>query len=470
VTRTADRDSECTWSGPVAGPAVTTLGAFDLERQGYVSEEWLLEGTACSRRASGEMGDDGRWITAEDSTAPYRSRLIVCRPADPAGFKGTVVVEWLNVSGGGDGSPDWFFLHRHLMREGAAWVGVSAQKAGIDGGGFFDSGQHLKAVAPERYGILSHPGDAFSFDIFSHAGFAIRSRTGPLADFEIETILAVGESQSAVFLVTYINAFDQLARMYDGFLVHGRGSSGATIDGQMFVGTERLHFTGSQRVRDDVRVPVMTVQSETDLVMMAGIRGRQPDHERFRWWEIAGAAHFDSYGLIASQRDDGTLSPSELAALMTPLDEIMGMKTAGLINSGPQQHYVLNAAVARLKEWVRQGIQPPSAAWLQSETGPEPSLIRDDLGLALGGIRTPWVDAPVAVLSGQGHEGEMFTALFGSTRPFDAEALVRLYPGGRDEYLAIFESRLEETIAAGFILAADREEIAALAAAACPLV
>jgi Alpha/beta hydrolase domain len=203
---------------------------------------------------------------------------------------------------------------------------------------------------------------------------------------------------------------------------------------------------------------------------MAGIRGRQPDHERFRWWEIAGAAHFDSYGLTASQRDDGTLSPSELAALMTPVDEIMGMKTAGLINSGPQQHYVLNAAVARLKEWVRQGIQPPSAAWLQSETGPEPSLIRDDLGLAHGGIRTPWVDAPVAVLSGQGHEGEMFTALFGSTRPFDAEALVRLYPGGRDEYLAIFESRLEETIDAGFILAADREEIVALAAAACPLV
>ncbi len=50
-------------------------------------------------------------------------------------FNGTVVVEWLNVSGGGDGSPDWFFLHRHLMREGVAWVGVSAQKAGIDGGG-----------------------------------------------------------------------------------------------------------------------------------------------------------------------------------------------------------------------------------------------------------------------------------------------------------------------------------------------
>jgi Alpha/beta hydrolase domain len=380
-----------------------------------------------------------------------------------------VVVEWLNVSGGGDGSPDWFFLHRHVMREGWAWVGVSAQKAGIDGGGFFDSGQHLKAVAPERYGTLSHPGDAFAFDIFTQAGVAVRAGTGPFAGFEVETLLAVGESQSAVFLVTYVNAFDQSAEMYDGFLVHGRGSSGATLDGQMFAGGAALQFTGSQRIREDVRVPVITVQSETDLVLMAGINGRQPDQARFRWWEIAGASHFDTYGLIASQRDDGTLSASELAELVAPVDEILGMKSAGLINSGPQQHYVLNAAIAGLDGWVRHGTEPPSAPWVEGEADPEPSLARDHLGLARGGIRTPWVDTPVAVLSGQGHPGELLTALFGSTWPFDAEQLARLYPGGRDEYLSAFESRLEETIAAGFILPADRAEIVALAAAACPV-
>jgi hypothetical protein len=470
VTPAADHDSKPTVAGPVAGQAVTTLGEFDLGQHGYVDEEWILEGTASSRRRIGEMGDDGRWVTAEDSAAPYRTRLVVCRPADPARFNGTLVVEWLNVSGGGDGSPDWFFLHRHLMREGAAWVGVSAQKAGIDGGGFFDSGQHLKAVAPDRYGNLSHPGDAFSFDMFSQAGVVLRSRTGPLAGFEIEIVLAVGESQSAVFLVTYINAFDPLARVYDGFLVHGRGSSGASIDGQMFAGGRQGQFTGRQRIREDVRVPVITVQSETDLVMMAGIRGRQPDHDLFRWWEIAGASHFDTYGLTASQRDDGTLSPPELAALVAPVDEVRGMRAAGLINSGPQQHYVLNAAMYWLEGWVRGDGKPPSAPWLQSGAGPEPSITRDELGIAVGGIRTPWVDAPVAALSGQGHEGEVFTAMFGTTRPFDADELARLYPGGRDEYLAAFERRLEEAIAAGFILPADRDEIRALASAACPLV
>ena len=434
-----------------------------------MSEEWVLDGTARSWRAVGEAGDDGAWKTEVDSTAPFRTRLVVCRPGAPERFNGTVVVEWLNVSGGGDGSPDWFFLHRHIMREGGAWVGVSAQKAGIDGGGIFDSGNHLKAVDPERYGALSHPGDAFSFDMFSQAGLALRAGAGPLARFPLETVLAVGESQSAVFLVTYLNAVDHHDQVFDGFMVHGRGSSGAALEGKMFRAAEGHVFTGNQRVREDVRVPVITVQSETDLVMMAGIRGRQPDSERFRWWEIAGASHFDTYGLIASQQDDGTLPPEKMAALMAPVDEILGMKSAGLINSGPQQHYVLNAALAHLERWARGGPPPPMADRIDSEPGDQPVLVRDLLGIVVGGIRTPWVDVPASVLSGQGHQGEVLTALFGSTRQLDETQLHKLYPGGRSQYLREFGRHVDTVVAAGFMLAADKEEILAVAAEACPV-
>ena len=474
MTQTADPIAEPVCTGPVPGNAVTTLGAFDLGRHGYVTEEWFLDGTARSWRAIGALSEDGHWETEVDELAPYKTRLVVCRPDHPDRFNGTVVVEWLNVSGGGDGSPDWFFLHRQLMREGAAWVGVSAQKAGIDGGGFFDSGNHLKAVAPERYGVLDHPGDAFSFDMFTQAGMALRAGTGPLAGFEPVSLLAVGESQSAVFLVTYVNAVDAHTEVFDGFLIHGRGSSGAELQGRMFrhsQGGDQAGppaFTGSQRIRTDLRVPVITVQSETDLVMMAGIRGRQPDNESFRWWEIAGASHFDTYGLIASQKDDGTLSAAELAALVAPADEVMGMKTGGPINSGPQQHYVLNAAVAHLDAWVRKGTPPPSAPWIESVAGDEPILVRDDLGITRGGLRTPWVDTPVAVLSGQAQDGEVFTAMFGSTKPFDKTVLAKLYPDGRAQYLASFERHLDQAIAAGHLLEFDRAEMLDLAAAAAP--
>jgi len=460
---------EPTCTGPVAGEAVTTLGAFDLGTYGYVSEEWWIEGVATSRRASGLTDDDGRWETEKDAEAAYKTRLIVCRPSDPRRSSGSVVIEWLNVSGGGDGSPDWFFLHRELMRAGSIWVGVSAQKAGIDGGGLLGTGSNLKAVAPERYATLSHPGDAFAYDIYTQAGAVLRRSDGPLAGFPMEAVLAVGESQSAVFLVTYVNAFDHDAAVYDGFLIHGRGSSGASLDGNMLGEDGEIIFSGSQKIREDARVPVITVQSETDLVMMYGIRGRQDDSARFRWWEIAGAAHFDTYGLIASQSDDGSLPPAELAAQLAPPEEFLGIKLPGPMNSGPQQHYVLNAAVRHLDAWVRHKTPPPKAERIVSEDTDEPVLVRDEFGIARGGIRTPWVDTPIAVLSGQGHEGEVFAQIFGSTSAFDSEQLASMYPGGREEYLALFEKSVNSAIAAGFLLPEDRDEIIALGKAACPI-
>jgi Alpha/beta hydrolase domain len=354
-----------------------------------------------------------------------------------------------------------------------------AQKAGIDGGGVvMDSGQHLKNLDAERYGELRHPGDAFAFDIFSQAGRAIGAAGGPLGDLEVERVLAVGESQSAMFLVTYINAVDPHDAVYDGFLVHGRGASGPSLDGRLVV----RHSTGdhrgdidsvskewiaAHRIRADARVPVINVQSETDVVLLRGIEARQPDHDRFRLWEIAGAAHFDTYGLLGSRRDDGTLTGAELASLIAPTDNLMGfIQTPEPINSGPQQHYVIQAALAHLKDWAGGGSPPPAA--LRLETGSDDDLTQDDIGIARGGIRTPWVDVPLAILSGLPQPGELMTALFGSTRPLDAGQRAGLYPHGREQYLAAFEAALDRTIGAGFILFADREEIMEVAAAGWP--
>src|SRR6516164_2345072 len=63
--------------------------------------------------------------------------------------------------------------HREILRRGHAYVGVSAQKVGIEGG----RGEAtrpglapLKKADSKRYGRLSHPGDAYAYDIFSQAG------------------------------------------------------------------------------------------------------------------------------------------------------------------------------------------------------------------------------------------------------------------------------------------------------------
>jgi Alpha/beta hydrolase domain len=464
--------------GPIAGTAVIQLGQYDLGAPGYLLEEYFLAGTAASYDLAGERAADGRWEVKPAATAPFATRLVACRPSDASRFNGTVLVEWLNVSGGLDAPPDWYMLHRHILREGMAWVGVSAQRAGVEGGPSLAAGLPLKQANQQRYASLSHPGDAFAFDIFSQAGRAVREAAGSglLGPLKAARVIAAGASQSAIFLVTYVNAVDHLTRVYDAFLIHGRGGTGVPINGDFLGARRNINLTGDEpifagadHIREDVRVPVLTIQSETDLIKLGGIGARQPDSECIRWWEVSGAAHFDAYGLVASQLDDGNLSPARLAELNAPISELMGVPTQSPINSGPQFHYVIQAALAALERWAKDGTPAPRAARMDLAAVQPPRLALDEHGNVKGGIRTPWMDAPTAVLSGLGQGGGSFGFLFGTTRPFDQAKLAALYPGGRGEYLARFRASAEAAVRAGFLAAADLAEIIALGAAACPL-
>jgi hypothetical protein len=449
---------------------------YDLAALGYGETEFSLEGTAASYGLEGERGPDGRWDVVAGAEAPFRTRFVVRRPLEPDRFSGTVVVEWHNVSAGIDAAPDWGFFHRHLAAQGHAWVGVSVQKAGIDGDGSAE-GIHLKVLAPERYAPLEHPGDAWSFDIFTQVGALLRApgHGNPLGGLVPDSLIAAGESQSAAGLVTYINAIDPRAQVFDGFFVHGRPGVGLSIDGEFasvrsqgFEGTRRAISARGERIRPDVRVPVLVLQSETDVILLGGGRAEQPDAEHLRIWEVAGAAHADTYTVGAGRHDDGTLDPERLAELLSPTTNLLVETTDTPINAGPQQHYVSQAALAHLARWASGGQPPPSAPRLAVDEGGSGFRL-DDNGLAVGGIRTPWVEVPTAVLSGLGQSGESFAMLFGRTEPFGQDVLAALYPGGTAEYLHRFETSLDSTIDAGFILEDDREEILAVAAYSYPL-
>ena len=458
------------------GAAPDVMRDYDLATLGYAETEYLLEGTAGSYDLKGDRGEDGKWEVAPGAEAPFRTRFVVRRPVDPERFSGVAVVEWHNVSGGIDAAPDWNFFHRHVCAQGHAWVGVSAQKVGIDGGGFVES-IHLKLLAPDRYGELEHPGDAWSFDMFTQVGELLRRPDGenPLRGLTARWVLAAGESQSAACLVTYINAVDPHARVFDGYFVHGRPGVGVAIDG-VFIpsaragsgieGTREVIAAKGERVREDARVPVFVFQSETDLVVLGGGKARQPNSEHFRAWEVAGAAHADTYTVNAGRHDDGTVSGEGLAQLLRPTRSLLIGQTDRPINSGPQQHYVSHAVLSWLVRWVTEGDAPPAAPRLELEESGEAYRL-DERGIALGGLRTPWVDAPVGVLSGLGQSGETFAFLFGTTDPFDEAVLTASYPGGRDEYLERFDAALEKAIDAGYLLAEDRGEILELAAATC---
>lgn len=328
----------------------------------------------------------------------------------------------------------------------------------------------LKESDPVRYGALHHPGDAFCFDIFSQAARAARDG-GVLGPLSAECLLAAGQSQSAIHLVTYVNAVAPTvpsAVACDGYLIGSRTGFAPPLTG--WGGRIRSEGPDGARVRTDGRAPVLTVQTESDVTgVLAGVAARQPDSSQFRWWEIAGAAHADTYLLGAAFSDSGDLPPAELARLMAPTAEPLGIPCPAPVNSGPQHHYVAQAAIAHLDRWARGGPPPPRSPRLETDPDDRMRLVTDDAGIARGGIRTGWVDVPVAALSGLTPPGATGVGiLLGSTRVFDAAELARRYPAGPGEYSAAFREATTHAAAAGFVLEQDVEEMVAVATAAYP--
>ncbi len=460
----------------VPGQYNLTLGEYDIGLLGYVASEVFLKGTAQSYKFSEPPSLDGKWHVARLQTAPYVTRLVIARPQDDRKFNGTVVVEWLNVGGGRDVPSHWIAAHRELTRKGYGYVGVSAQQGGIDGGNGVQ-GTHtapLKLLDPQRYGRLMHPGDAYAFDIFTQVGRLLKTpdAAGFFPGLKIEHLLAVGESQSALFLVTYVNAIDPMAALYDGFLIHSRFARPGPLDGSSVFTNPHAEAPARARLRSDNRVPVLSILTENDVVGISeqGLRVvgyatvRQPDGERARSWEIAGTAHADNYNFIIGFIDSGKLPVGQLAQLWGPARAVLSTHFDTPMNSNPAHHYVAMAALSALNQWVSRGIAPAASPLIALESGSDSKAQRDVHGNAVGGIRTPWVDVPVAAYSGVGNSGNPQALLAGTTVPFDAQKLAQLYPGGRSDYMAKFSAALDATIKDGFVLPDDREEILQLAA------
>ncbi len=439
-------------AGPLTGGEGINLAAArpgpDLDDAGWVEEEFTAEGTATSYRAAGDLPTDGTFTLEPDTEAGYRTRIVVRRPAEADDFNGTVVVEWLNVSGGLDADPDFAYTADELVRGGYAWVGVSAQRIGIEGGevavvveaGEGLAGQGLRRLDPERYGDLHHPGDAYAYDIYTQVARALRAPgdTDPLGGLRPERLLAVGESQSAFALTTYVNGVQPLTLAYDGFLVHSRGGAAAPL-GEPDAGIDIAGTIGGPptRIRTDLDAPVLVLETETDVLSILNYHpARQRDTDRFRLWEVAGTAHADRY-LVGDLGDS--------------------VDCGKPINAGPH-HFVVKAALRSLDTWVRTEEAPPEAPRL--ETDDTPAFVRDDDGIVRGGIRTPQLDVPVATLSGEPGGESIICLLLGSTTPFTPDRLRELY-GSPDEYLDAYTEAADAAIAAGFVLEDDREALLA---------
>lgn len=433
-----------TFNGPITvGHVIEPLSALplDLAQHGYVEQEFFASGTAHAFRATATPSD-GRWSITPTTAATYRTRILVRRPANPAHFSGVVVVEWMNESAG-ESAPEWDYLNPELMAAGDAWVGVSAQALGVDGGtpilgSIEGSGKGLVQQEPQRYGSLHHPGDQYALDIFDQIGLGLRSTKVPvLGTLRPRSVVAAGESQSAFYLTTFADAIQPRSDTFDGIFIHSRGGNGAALDGASITSG----LAGNLRIRTDLHVPVFMFETQTDLILLGYAAAQQPNTAEIRTWEVAGTSHADAYLVGAAAGILGCTTP---------------------INSGPQ-HIVAQAAFAAFTRWVVHGTPPPSPPRFRLSSTHPATLALDRFGNVVGGVRTPAVDVPISTLSGAAPPGaSALCGLFGSTKAFSPQMLTSLY-GSPANYVAKFTADLNRAIAGGYVLAADRAALIAQA-------
>jgi alpha/beta hydrolase family protein len=413
---------------------------------GYVEEERFFSGTATSYSKVGTWGVDGMWEVKANTTAPYKVRMLVRRPTDARRFNGIVLVEWLNVSSLAEGAADYMQMQEEIIREGYAWVGIGAQASGVN-----TPRLGLKAWDPTRYQTLVHPGDAFSYDIFSQGAQSVRhpaSGSDPLAGLRIQKMIATGRSQSAFRLVTYINAIHPLTRVFDGYFVHSRGSNAAGLTAEQLARDAEAPIPAGAHIRSDTDVPVFDLQTEGDIVMLRAHLTHQEPNLHYRRWEIAGAAHAEAARWVVDPPPALDLGP--------------GCKDP--INSAPHDA-VVKAALHAMTRWVKDGVAPPSSPAIQlaDPTAADP-IVRDEHGNARGGIRLPELEAPTALLDGRSNAvlqstpgAPNFCYLFGHTVPFDAPALASLYPT-HAMFVAKFKAAADAIERAGFWLKPEADE------------
>ncbi len=316
---------------------------------GYIEQEFFFDGTANRYNApapSGGTGNNAASAPTADivsSGHAYRSRMLVRRPVDATRFNGVVVVEWLNVTNGFDTDVHWLYQKEFFLRAGYAWVGVSAQNAGLS-----NQPNGIKNWSPARYGTLNVnaggtlTGDVLSYDIYSQAAQAIRSVPVVMGDLPVQMVIAIGQSQSAGRLGIYLNAIHVRDPIYDGAVL----------------------ASGGQIIRNDLTVPVIKLLTETEFAMNSvnQIPVLQPDTDKIRIWPVAGSSHSEQYSLL-----------SRAAFLKRDLNLQAFDGCATPARSRVPNRFVYNAAVDAIVQLNRTGKQPPHAPPMQVLTASPPA-------------------------------------------------------------------------------------------------
>jgi hypothetical protein len=450
-------------TGPVAASAQSypfaaadhQMTPFDLAAAGYVEEEYFVSGTA---NVYDWLADRSLKTVA---SGPYTTRILVRRPRAAGAFSGAVWVEPMYTPRRWDWPMMWGYLRDGLIARGDVWVGVTMPGANLAG---------LKRFNADRYASLSFanptptvpcPGTqnisdtepGLRWDALSQLAALLKSSDRPL--LRGFRVAAVYLTVQAGDLEVYTNAIQPVSHAYDGFLA--RAPFNLTAISRCAAAPAAND--PRQAVRD-VGVPVVAVAGEGDLVNTYVSRRADSDApaDRYRLYEVAGAAHIDRFAYLgfpslADQAAAGNAQGTEAWPFTAPCTPPVALMDQSMLRIG------YDVAMDALDKWVRRGVVPKRAPRVETTPGQGSafSVVADEFGNGRGGLRTTYVDVPVAKYAttspGPGNCPEI-----GHVDRIEIERLLRTY-GTFDRYASRVKASINRLAGEGWLTKADADRL-----------
>jgi Alpha/beta hydrolase domain len=437
-----------------------------MDRAGYVEEEFFVGGRANVY----DWGADNQPVVRTPD-APYSTRIVVRRPAKPNKFSGTVWVEPLNPTLGFDLDRMWQVQYQQMLRDGDAYVGITIKPNAILALQTFDPGRYgslsmANPLPPEEQtcGLLpGQPGynpntsrlyeNGLAWDIISQVGAVLKS-TGPANPLGTPAtqVFGTGWSQTGGYAIRYFSTFGSTARLSDGDRVYdGWLTGGAT--GPTAINQCRA-VPSAADARNQIRpsgIPVISVRTQGDFFSFANRRadGDDPD-DMYRLYELAGPSH-DTLTIFENFAPDEDIIQ---AGGVPPDPDVCGYE---YITDFPYEYY-FNAATVNLKQWA-EGVAPPYGPRYEYSGN---QIVLDQYGNAVGGVRSPYLDVPIATYNA-GTSGPFTCLVLGYKAPFSDDQLADLYSNHGD-YVRDVVKVTNELVRDRFLLRVDSNDIVSEAA------
>lgn len=432
---------------------------LDLAEYGYTEEEYFISGEANVYEGKEELA-------IKDQGLSYKTRMMVRKPS-PNKFSGRVYIDIYNASNGYDIEDVWRRAYQYYMENGHIYIGVTAKPINVVSLKHFDYDRYQSldwssrqpAPLPDKVNPLrSVKGteEGLVWDILSQLGHMIKiNQASFLAGYKVDQVYLTGQSQSGMYLNTYAYFFHPyLEDIYDGFLTVV--AAGRMRDLRQ---NERLFNIAGARdqLLADSQIPHILVSAHGDINLFRSkidiLRELSSDKRKIRHYELASSPHTDPTSPLIPDNSEVVKTGNEPRLLDGEVDfEVNSIQLA----------YYVNSALEMLHKWAVAGQEPPASALIERDSENQP--LEDEHGNAMGGIRNPYVDVPVATylpneptkLSKIGLE----VGVNGAMEYFDQEKLLSLYQS-KEVYLKRFNEAVDLQVLEGFLLEADAERMLA---------